>query len=137
MEHAPVSNQVAPRPAIVLCIGLGILDLFLGGLAAFLPRGYAAIFHPGLADPPVDFIVRTGFLWLFFCAVELRAGLGSVKGRWLFLVGALRLMDVPADLAYATLAMGSPWWSRAMIYCAPVFNFIVGIYLWRVSKRLD
>lgn len=120
----------------LLCTGLGVFDFFLGGLAVFFPYVYGAIFHPDLDAPPVDYIVRTGILWLFFCAVELRAGAGTPSGRWIFLVACLRLMDVPADLAYGTLAIGARWWSRGMIYVAPVINLTVGIYLLRASRKV-
>ncbi len=129
-------NQDFPKLAKYLCIFLGFFDIVLGGLAVFLPRLYAKIFHPDLDSPAIDYIVRTGLLWLFFAVVELRAGFGKPAARWFFLVGMLRLMDVPADLAYATLAEGARWWSRAMIYAAPVINAISGIYLWRISRRM-
>lgn len=124
------------RQARKLCVGLGVFDLLLGGLATFTPTAYAALFHSNLADPPTDLIVRTGLLWLFFCAAELRAGLGAVDSRWLVIVASLRLMDVPADLAYAVLARGAAWYSHAMILMAPPFNLVMAAYLWRCTQRM-
>jgi hypothetical protein len=125
--------------ARVICLALAVFDLLLGGGAVLMPRNYASLFHPYLAEPPVDFIVRTGFIWLFFCFAETVAGTRktvSSRARWFFIVGLLRLMDVPADLAYATLAHGAHWLSRAAIYSAPVFNAVVGVFLVRVSYKM-
>lgn len=114
--------------AVWICIALSIFDFALGGVAVWQPKLYARIFHPGLADVPVDFIARTGMTWLFFGVVEAIAA-WKRKPLWFFAVGLLRLMDVPADVAYATLARGASLMSRSAIFFAPLFNLAVGIYL--------
>ncbi|HSA58445.1 MAG TPA: hypothetical protein VLJ37_02015, partial [bacterium] len=116
--------QLALRP--LLCLVLGIFDLALGGTALFSPQTYADLFHPNLADPQIDLIARTGCLWLFFAAVELFAFYKKTP-LWFFAVGLLRLLDVPADLVYGTLAAGASPLSRAAIFLAPVFNLVSGI----------
>ena len=123
----------------MVCLGLAVFDLILGGGSVLYPRVYAALFHPYLAEPPVDFIVRTGFVWLFFCLAQTIAGTRrkvEAQVRWFFIVGLLRLMDVPADLAYAHLALGAHWLSRAALYSAPLINATLGGYLVYVSFRL-
>jgi hypothetical protein len=120
--------KLALRP--LLCLLLGVFDLALGGTALFSPQTYADLFHPNLSDPPVDFIARTGCLWLFFAGVEIFA-FYKRTALWFFAVGLLRLMDVPADLVYGTLAAGASSLSRAAIYLAPVFNLVSGIFLCR------
>lgn len=114
----------------LLCLVLGLFDLALGGTALFSPQTYADLFHPHLANPPVDFIARTGCLWLFFAAVEFFA-FYKKTALWFFAVGLLRLLEVPADLVYGTLAVGATPLSRAAIYFAPAFNLVSGIFLCR------
>ena len=111
-----------------LCLGLGLFDVLLGATAVFFPRAYAELFHPHLANPPIDFIARTGCLWLFFATVEFFA-FYKKTALWFFAVGLLRLLDVPADLVYGTLAAGASALSRAAIFFAPPFNLAAGLYL--------
>lgn len=125
-----------PRTARALCLGLGVFDAALGGAATFLPHTYASVFHPHAADRPVDLIVRTGLLWLFFSATEFWASRSEKPAPWFCLVGMLRLMDVLPDLAYGTLAAGATWLSRTLIYSAPFFNLVSGIYLLRTGRQL-
>ena len=125
------------RNGRVACWMLVIVDIFLGGTAVFFPRLYAQLLHPELTSPPVDFIVRTGILWLVFMVFQLIAANSKDPVRWFFLVGVIRLMEVPADIAYGILAIGSPLMSRLMILGAPVLNSIFGIFLVMLSKRLE
>ncbi len=123
----------------LLCACLAIFDLVLGGGSIIFPRAYAELFHPELADPPIDLIVRTGFIWLFFCLAQTIAATRKRQGaqvRWFFIVGLLRLMDVPADLAYGVLAQGAPWLSKAALLSAPPINFAMGAYLVYMSDQL-
>lgn len=119
-----------------LCIALSLFDFALGGVAVWRPQLYAQIFHPGLADVPVDFIARTGMTWLFFGVIEAIAA-WKRRPLWFFAVGLLRLMDVPADVAYATLARGASLPSRSAIFLAPLFNLAAGIYLVSRLRRPD
>lgn len=136
MQSLQAAEQADPRLAQRLCLALGFFDIFLGGFAVFYPQVWGKIFHPHLTEIPTEYIVRTGLLWLFFCLVQFRAGLGRVAGRWLLVVAVLRLMEVPADLAYAVLLQGGAWWSRALILTAPPVNAAIGAYLWRVSRKI-
>jgi len=132
-------KNTTARMARMVCFGLAVFDLVLGGGAVLFPRVYAALFHPYLSGPPIDFIVRTGFIWLFFCFAQTIAATRKTEdamARWFFIVGLLRLMDVPADLAYATLAQGASFLSRAALFCAPAINATVGIYLVRAGGKL-
>jgi hypothetical protein len=125
--------------ARVLCFNLAVFDLFLGGGTILFPKSYAALFHPLLADPPLDFIVRTGVIWLFFCfaqSVAFTRKTTEARVKWFFIVGILRLMDVPADFAYATLSQGATFLSRAALYSAPPINLAMGIFLVYTSSKL-
>lgn len=130
MILSSAQNHLIPKG---ICLGLGLFDTLLGGMATISPDTYASIFHPYLADPPKDFIVRTGIIWLFFAASEITAFISRRPERFFFLVGMLRLMDVPADLAYGTLAEGASLFSRIAIYSAPIFNLLSGLYFLRRS----
>jgi len=120
----------------IVCMVLVVVDLVLGGTAVFFPYSYAEIFHPGLTTPPIDFIVRTGILWLGFAFFQGVAAFSKNPQRWFFVVSILRLMDVPADIIYGILAMGATMISRIMIWSAPLLNTLFGLYLLTLSQRL-
>ncbi len=118
-----------------ICWVLVGVDIYLGGLATFFPQNYASIFHPNLASPPVDFIVRTGILWLMFLVFQLCGALSKDPRKWFFAVGLIRLMEVPADLVYSQLALGATDFSRFLIIGAPVLNGIIGVLLLLIFHR--
>lgn len=119
------------------CFMLVIVDIFLGGAAVFFPYMYAEMLHPELADPPIDFIVRTGILWLVFALFQGIAATRKEPKNWFFLVGCIRLMEVPADIIYGALAIGATFTTRLMIWGAPVLNSFFGLYLYFLSKNLE
>ena len=105
-------NLFTTKNGRLICWILVIVDIFLGGTAIFFPLLYSQIFHPELINPPIDFIVRTGVLWLIFALFQLIAAISKEPEKWFFLVGMIRLMEVPADIIYSILAIGSPPLSR-------------------------
>lgn len=121
----------------MICGILVIVDIILGGLAIFFPHFYVQIFHPNLETFPFDFIARTGVLWLIFALIQFIAMISKNPKQWFFTVGLIRLMEVPADIVYGILAIGASLISRLMIFSAPILNFIIGIYLYLLSKNLD
>lgn len=121
----------------LICCALVIVDIFLGGMAVFFPYTYASFLHPDLSSPPIDFIIRTGILWLVFMIFQVIAAITKNPEKWFFIVGIIRLMEVPADIAYGILALGSPLISRLMILGAPVLNSIFGTLLVFISKELE
>lgn len=116
------------RRAAIICLALSLFDLALGGMAVWKPLLYARFFHPDLAAPPLDFIARTGAIWLFFGVIEALAA-WKQDPVWFFAVGLLRLMEVPADFVYATMAIGTPLAPRCVLFFAPFINFPLGVYL--------
>lgn len=122
----------------LVCVALVGVDVVLGGIATFVPAQWAALFHPELpaADIPVDFIVRTGVLWLAFLVFQAIAASVKHPRQWFFAVGLIRLMEVPADVIYSALARGATLTSRLMILSAPVLNAIFGTYLLLLARRL-
>ena len=116
------------KPAALICLALAVFDLALGGMAVWKPLLYAHLFHPNLAAPPLDFIARTGVIWLFFGVVEALAA-WKRNPVWFFAVGLFRLMEVPADVIYATMAIGTSLLSRCALFFAPLINLPVGVYL--------
>lgn len=121
----------------LICWMLVLVDIVLGGTAVFFPYFYAKIFHPELKNPPIDFIVRTGILWLVFAFFQFKGATSKDPKKWFFVIGIIRLMEVPADIIYGILAIGSPLLSRAMIWSAPVLNTIFGYFLFNLSKNLE
>ncbi len=120
-----------------ICLILVIVDLFLGGSSVFFPYFYSELLHPELTNPPIDFIMRTGVLWLVFAFFQFMALISKNPRNWFLIVAAVRLMDVPADVVYGIMAMGATLISRLMILSAPVINTICGIFLYKLFKKLE
>jgi hypothetical protein len=124
--------------ALALCWGLFVFDVALGGTAAFWPERYLAILHPGLDTPQVELVRRTGMIWLMFAAVALRAATAApaTRGRWFLVLAVLRLLDVPADLAYAASMSGTTGLGRGLVLAAPPLNLALGGYFYALARRL-
>ena len=131
-----MNNLQAEKTGRLFCWLLVVVDTILATVAVLFPEVYCAILHPKLdiEDIPVDLIVRTGLLWAAFMGIQLLAALSRDPHKWFFCVGLLRLLEVPADLAYAYLARGATPQTQLLILAAPAFNFVVGIMLVRFSS---
>ena len=107
---------------------LAILDLGLGGVALAFPDIYLDIMHTGTDG--AFMLQRTGVLWLFFCLCQLVAFLYPARlPMFVFLVGMLRLMDVPADIVYHVTSPGVTAFGRFGLVAAPIFNIVAGTCL--------
>lgn len=110
---------------------LSVFDLVLGLCAVATPGLYVSLMHGSLDS---TFLVqRTGMIWLFFCACETAAFVAPT--RWplfVFAVGILRLMDVPADAVYLVTSQSLTTLGRISLIAAPLFNAVVGIVLIRL-----
>jgi dihydroflavonol-4-reductase len=120
--------------------GLALLDFWLGAQAAFFPQAYVHDIHARFfalhPSGPLYWAVRIGFVWLFFCAVETLAALAPRRRVLLVLiVGALRLMEVPADVAYRLAADDLGSFGRIGLLLSPIFNGLVGTYLCLTACR--
>jgi dihydroflavonol-4-reductase len=130
LEHA--------RPLLIF---LALFDIALGVQASFFPSLYLAQLHPQFAalhgaGAPIYWLLRTGALWLFFAVVEAWSALAPARRcSVVLIVGALRLMDVPADLVYRFTADDLGWFGRWGLLVSPAFNFCVGVYLAMVGAR--
>ncbi|MBD3351101.1 MAG: hypothetical protein GF364_06410 [Candidatus Lokiarchaeota archaeon] len=123
----------------IACAILVIVDVILGGCAVFFSEFYAAIFHPNLpaSEIPTDYIIRTGVLWLVFLLFQLIATFSRRSDRWFFVVAAVRLMDVPADIVYGILARGATVFSRFLILSAPILNILFGLFLLKIVRGIE
>ena len=115
-------------------VGMTLFDIGLGVCALVFPKLYLKLMHPhaGGVHPPAtsSLLARTGLLWLFFALVQGVASLDPVERPELVMVaGALRLMDVPADIGYLLSADDLGWLGKAGLVAAPLFNFGVGAML--------
>src|SRR5687767_3744664 len=111
-----------------ILVGLAIFDLLLGVSALFFPDLYLSLMHPRFGGGPTYLLARTGALWLGFAAAEAAAA------RWmhrdlLLVVGAFRLLDVPADLVYVTHAGDLGAFGVAALVISPIVNLGVGLLL--------
>lgn len=131
------SARAMAGTALVLCWGLFLFDLALGGVAAAWPELYLRVIHPELDVSQVDLIRRTGMLWLGFAAVALRAATVTPdrRGQWLLVLAVVRLLDVPADLVYAATMTGGTTFSRLLVLSAVPVNLGLGLYFYRESRR--
>lgn|GEM_PF-4867361 len=75
-------------------------------------------------------------LWLFFSLVEgISAWAPHRRPQFVLVVGALRIMDVPADLVYLVSARDLGWFGTLSLVGSPLFNFLAGTYLLRISWK--
>ena len=113
-------------------------DIALGGACLVWPSLYALVIHPRLADPQLDLIQRTGMLWLMYTGI---AGFAATRGeaqrgRWFFVLGVIRLIEVPTDLLYGVVARGAVWYSRVLLFGAPAINLAAGLFLIALTREL-
>lgn len=132
------SSSSAPRTALVLCWGLFLFDLVLGGIAAIWPELYVRVVHPGMDMAQLAVVRRTGMLWLAFSAVALRTATAAPdrRGHWFLVLAVVRLLDVPADTVYAATMTGASAIGRLAVLGAIPINLVLGFYFHRVSRRL-
>lgn len=136
-------RPIGPSPARIadgklLSWALCCFDIALGGACVFWPALYAFVIHPNLADPQHDLIQRTGILWLMYASI---AGFAATRGeqqrgRWFFVLAVLRLIEVPTDFVYGFVARGAAWYSRVMLFGAPVINLAAGLFLLALAREL-
>ncbi|MBN4061988.1 hypothetical protein JYU20_02175 [Bacteroidales bacterium AH-315-I05] len=116
--------------AKLICLCLALFDLILSVCVLLFPDFFLQIFQPSALESSTVMLQRTGMLWVVFILVELWAYIKGEKMIELFLiVGAFRLMDVPADLLWLLLGKGFTWFGVLGLVIAPLFNLIAGIYL--------
>jgi hypothetical protein len=124
-----------------ICLALAGVDAVLGLTAAVFPAAYLSIVHPSLpaSEYPIDWVARTGAIWLMFLTFEMSGALSAAPGKWFFCVAMVRWMEVPADVVYGVLARGATPLSQAGILAAPVVNAVAGALLlmaFRQQSRL-
>jgi hypothetical protein len=131
-----MTSLLTEKTGRIICWGLVLVDSVLGTSATFFPQLYCALLHPRqlAGDCATELIVRTGILWLMFMVFQLCAALSRNPQRWFFSVGLMRLMEVPADLAYGVLAQGTTLASRGLILSAPIGNSVLGMLLVAISR---
>lgn len=127
-ERENRASAAALRRTRPLLLGLLVFDLLLGGAAAFFPDLYLGFMHPRSGGGGLHWLTRTGFLWLFFALAE---GLAAwrLRPELVLVVGALRIMDVPADLAYLASARDLGTFGTLALVFSPVFNAVAGAWL--------
>jgi len=128
------------RQSRILLLPLFLFDLVLGSITLVAPGLYITLVHPLSPslhpDGPTYWLTRTAVLWLFFSAVEGTAALRPTAWPALVaLAGVLRLMDVPADLAYYVAADDLGRFGTFCLVFSPLFNLAAGAYLTLVGMR--
>lgn len=131
-----MTSLLTEKTGRIICWGLVLIDSVLGTITTFFPQLYCALLHPRVVagDCATDLIVRTGIVWLMFMVFQLCAALSRNPETWFFSIGLIRLMEVPADLAYGVLAQGATLGSRVLILSASICNSIFGILLVAIAR---
>lgn len=132
------STRAPASLALALCWALFLFDLALGGVAAAWPELYMRVMHPEMDISQIDFVRRTGMLWLAFAAVALCAATVAPdrRGHWFLILAVVRLLDVPADLVYGVTMTGATTLSRLLVLAAVPVNLGLGVYFYLKSRRL-
>lgn len=123
--------------ARLICWGLTIFDLALGGLAVLAPRLLMRLLAPGEEPADVAPLRRAGTIWLFFVPVQAWAGVNTENPAALRAVSVLRLQEVPADPVWLATGSGFGWFGKFSLILAPTFNFAVGCFLAHVARLID
>jgi len=112
---------------------LVVIDLVLGPVAVFFPPFYMRIIHPySPPDTPVFLLQRAGMVWFGYLVVQTIAFFRYTDlPEWVLVVGVSRLIEVPADALYVSIATGFGWFGRFGLIVAPTFNLIAGLLLVR------
>jgi hypothetical protein len=136
-------RPIGPSPARIadgklVSWALCLFDIALGGFCVAWPALFAMVIHPDLAFPQLDLIQRTGVLWLMYAGIAAFAATRgeAQRGRWFFVLGVIRLIEVPTDLLYGVVAEGARWYSRVMLFGAPAINFAAGLFLVLLTREL-
>lgn len=140
MTDATERRLRAVERSRLLLVALAVFDLALGISATLFPDFYLRVMHPDFSvlhpDGPTYWLARTGALWLFFAAAAAVAAIRPARWPFLvFLVGGLRLMDVPADLVYFFAADDLGRLGAFGLLFSPLFNLLAGAYLAAVGLR--
>jgi hypothetical protein len=136
-------RPIGPDPGRIadgklLAWALVCLDVVLGGTCVAWPTLYTRIIHPLLAEPQIDLVQRTGVLWLMYATIAAFAATRgeTQRGRWFFVLGVVRLIEVPTDVVYGFIAGGAVWYSRLLLFGAPVVNLAAGLFLVALAREL-
>ena len=111
-----------------ILLALAVFDLALGASALIFQDLYLGLMHPGFTGGPTYLLARTGAIWLGFAVAEAAAARWMTR-ELILVVGALRLLDVPADLVYLARAQDLGALGVAALVISPIVNLAVGLYL--------
>ncbi|MBU4175809.1 MAG: hypothetical protein KKB90_00225 [Actinobacteria bacterium] len=128
---------IGVRVAKLICMGLALFDILLGGLTVLKPRWMMRILTPGEEPAGEALLRRSGTTWLFFALVQAWAAMDNENPTALRAVSVLRLQDVPTDLVWLRSGSGFGWFGKFSLILAPTFNFAVGCFLAQVARRIE
>jgi hypothetical protein len=80
---------------------------------------------------------RASAIWLFFVPVQIWAAIKTENPTALRTVSILRLQEVPADPIWLATGEGFGIFGKFGLVFAPVFNLVVGIFLWLLARDLE
>jgi hypothetical protein len=96
-------------------------------------KGFAPDAEP--AGEPL--LRRASAIWLFFVPVQIWAAIKTENPTALRTVSILRLQEVPADPIWLATGEGFGIFGKFGLVFAPVFNLVVGIFLWLLARDLE
>lgn len=121
----------------LICWNLVGFDILLGGLSLLKPEFVLKLFSPSSEPKGATLLRRTGAIWLFFVPVQLWAALRTENPVALRAVAILRLQEVGADPVWLAEGEGFGVFGRFGLAFAPIFNLVVGAYLWLLARDLE
>jgi hypothetical protein len=123
--------------AKLICWSLVAFDVLLGGLSLAAPETVLKLFAPGGEAHGTPLLRRAGSIWFFFVPVQIWAALKTDNPVALRAVSILRLQEVPADPVWLATGEDFGIFGKFGLVFAPVFNLVVGTYLWWLARKLE
>lgn len=134
-----MDKDINPKVLVakLICWSLVGFDALLGGLSMFAPRTVMKLFAPDAEPEGAPLLRRAAAIWLFFIPVQVWAALKTEDPVALRTVAILRLQEVGADPMWLATGKGFGFFGKFGLIFAPVFNLVVGTFLWLLAREQD
>ena len=135
MEKDSISIKILI--AKLICWSLVGFDALLGGSSMLAPEPVMKVFAPNAEPKGAPLMRRAAAIWLFFIPVQVWAAVKTENPTALRAVSILRLQEVPADPIWLATGEEFGWFGKFGLVFAPLFNLVVGLFLWMLARDLE